>query len=58
MRDEDLIKRLQEADSEGLKVGLIEELKVQNTVAETLGAMWWNAYRTCLDSALKRYETR
>ena len=58
MGDEDLIKRIQEADPDVLKDAIIKELEIQELIASTLGcAKGYNSYREYLYSILKRYET-
>ena len=56
MEDKDLIERIEKADPEKLKQGLVEELNGQRKVAGVYEATWYNCYRSCLDSALKRTE--
>ena len=53
MKDEDLIEGIKRADAEKLKQALIDELSCLRKTSET-DATFWNAFRSCLRSALKR----
>jgi hypothetical protein len=55
LKDEDLIEAIKKVDGELFKRAIIDELNYQRELLKDAhDSKWWNAFRSCLQDALKR----